>query len=123
MIDIDVIENIIRLWPAERIDDLCKRYYLWCYCILRYEGSEKRKWLEGIIPTLDEDDIKGMVMHFLHRNDLTEGMISMLGYFLPDDDEDYVDLSRRAEPDVLKECNRWCSNLSKNSLENLFRRS
>lgn len=123
MIDIDVIENIVRLWPAEHIDNLCKRYYLWCYCILRYEGSERRKWLEKIITTLDESDIKGMIRHFLHRNDLTEEMISMLGYFLPDDDDDYVDLSRRAEPNVIQNCDKWCSNHSKNSLENLFRRS
>lgn len=123
MIDVDVIENIVRLWPAEHIEDLCKRFYLWCYCILKYEGSERRKWLENTIRSIKEDDVKGMTISLLHRNDLTKDMIEMLGYFLPDDDDDYIDLSRRADKDVLYHCDKWCNEHSKNSLERLFKRS
>lgn len=88
---------------------------------MRYEG--KRQWVEYFINNnnlLPKDLIIGMIK----SNELSDSILqNTLGYFLDEFDEDYVDLSRRVEPNVKQDARNWVLKSSRGNLDDLFNRS
>jgi len=118
MIDLEQLEVSVKYWPQEREFDLAERVFIWAYFAASI--SEKHKdWV------LDRFGVEGGVKEFfieryLQSNELDDEMIRLLGYLLPEDDEDYMNLYPRTPLFVRQQAKEFASKRYKASLNDLL---